>query len=62
MLSVNLPKSISCAPHRQCVGMVVSRLGVQPSQTKIGAVAKLSCATAVEEVRFLLGMYGDSVP
>ena len=36
--------------------MVVSRLGVQPSQAKIEAVAKLSRANTVEEVRPLLGM------
>ena len=36
--------------------MVVSRLGVQPSQTKIEAVAKLTRAKPVEEVMSLLGM------
>ena len=55
-LSVNLPKSIWCAPQQEFVGMVVSRLGVQPSQAKIEAVAKLSRAKTVEEVRSLLGM------
>ena len=55
-LSVNLPKSIWCAPRQEFVGMVVSRLGVQPSETKIEAVAKLSRANTVEEVRALLGM------
>ena len=29
-LSVNLAKSIWCAPEQEFVGMVVSRLGVQP--------------------------------
>ena len=36
--------------------MVVSRMGVQPSETKIEAVAKLSRANTVEEVMALLGM------
>ena len=55
-LSVNLAKSIWCAPQQAFVGMVVSRLGVQPSQAKIEAVAKRSRANTVEEVRSRLGM------
>ena len=38
--------------------MVVDRLGVRASQSKIDAVAQLTRADAVEEVRALLGMTG----
>ena len=55
-LSVNLPKSIWCGPQQEFVGMVVSRLGVHSSETKIDAVAKLPRLDTVEEVRSLVGM------
>ena len=55
-LSVNLAKSIWCAPQQAFVSMVVSRLGVQPSRAKIEAVAKLARTNTVEEIKSLLGM------
>ena len=48
-LSVNLPKSIWCMPQQEITGMVVGRLGLQPSQTNIDAVANLSRAKTIEE-------------
>ena len=55
-LSVRPAKSIWGIPQQAFVGMVISRLGVQPSQAKIEAVAKLPRANTVEKVRSLLGM------
>ena len=57
-LSVNFSKSWWCCPQQEFVGMVVDRLGVRPSQSKIDAVAQLTRADTVEEVRALLGMTG----
>jgi len=57
-LSVNFSKSWWCCPQQEFVGMVVDRLGVRPSQSKIDAIAQLTRANTVEEVRALLGMTG----
>ncbi|CAN0586219.1 unnamed protein product, partial [Laminaria digitata] len=57
-LSVNFSKSWWCCPQQEFVGMVVDRLGVRPSQSKVDAVAQLTRADTVEEVRALLGMTG----
>ena len=57
-LSVNLSKSWWCCPQQEFVGMVVDRLGVRPTKSKIDAVAQLTRADTVEEVRALLGMTG----
>jgi len=55
-LSVNFSKSWWCCPQQEFVGMVVDRLGVRPSQSKIDAIAQLTRANTVEEARALLGM------
>ena len=40
------------------MGTVVDQLGVRPSQSKVDAVAQLTRADTVEEVRALLGITG----
>ena len=55
-LSVDRATCSWCASQQEFVDMVVSRLGAQPSQAKIEAVAKLSRTNTVEEVRSHLGM------
>lgn len=57
-LSVNFAKCLFCAPQQEFVGMLVDNLRVRPSQSKIDAVAQLSRATTVEQVRSLLGTTG----
>lgn len=47
-LSVNFAKCKWCAPHMEFVGMVVDRLGVRPSQSKIDAVTQLAPVETVE--------------
>ena len=45
--SVNFSKPWWCCPQQEFVGMVVDRLEVRPSQSKIDAVAQLTRANTV---------------
>ena len=55
-LPVNSSKSGCCCPQQEFMGMVVDRLGVSRSQSKIDAVAQLTRVNTAEKVRALLGM------
>ena len=57
-LSVNLAKSVWCAPMQEFVGMVVDRHGLRPAPSKVDAIAQLSTPTTVGQLRTFLGMTG----
>lgn len=56
--SLNLAMCKWCCAQQEFLGMIIDRLGLRPSPSKIEAITNLQPATTVEELRSLLGMTG----
>lgn len=57
-LSLNLAKCKWCCSQQENLGLIIDRLGLRPSSSKIDAIRGLRPATNVEELRALIGMAG----
>ena len=57
-LPINISTSWWCCLQQKIVGLVVGRLGVRPSQSKVDAAFQLTRADTVAEGRAMLNMTG----